>query len=514
MNRKDFIKSIGLAGICLGTANFGQSFRKKKKSKARAKPNMIIVLTDDHAWEAVSAYGGYLKNHAKTPVIDSLGEDGMRFDNFMCNNSICSPSRASFLTGQYSHKNGVKGLGGTINDSSPWYPEELQKAGYQTWLVGKWHLGGKIRGYDRHMTVKGQGKYFDPKFSGTEGVWEKKGYATDRYTDIALDWLENWDKKKPFLLCLQFKAPHHDYGHAERYNDLLKGVTVPEPPSLYEDIRKCDSNLKKNFVAGSKFHMDYARDGNYYERHKNDKAPNAMGKVNESSEKDRIRTAYQHQIHKYIRCINGNDDNLKRVLYHLDKEGLKEDTIVVYTADQGYWLGQHGFYDKRLILETSIRMPFLIRYPRIIKRGSVNKDICMNIDLAPTLIDIAGGKAPASMQGKTFLPLLKGETPKNWRKSSFYSYWGGEPNHYGIRTERYTYAHVAGHQAELFDRKKDPEQMHNVAGNPEYKPILERCEEELQKLMKEIDIRKEDLPEKLFDPNKKVKKKKSRNKKR
>jgi arylsulfatase A-like enzyme len=478
----------------------------------KPRPNFVVVLVDDHAFEAISAYGTYLKDFAKTPTIDRLAREGMRFDNFTCANSICSPSRASILTGQYSHKNGVIGLNGSINDDSPQYPVELNKAGYQTWLVGKWHLKSKPKGYDKHMVVKGQGKYFDPTFSGSEGVWNRKGYSTDVYTDVAMDWLKKRDKKKPFLLCLQFKAPHHDYGHAARYDDLLAGVPAPEPPSLYEDIRAGHSNLKKEFLRRTKFHMLHSggnpnqqSEGNaYYYRHLRDDAPNEMWKHDPKSEKDRVRVAYQHMIHKYVRCLTGNDDNLKRVLDYLDREMLTEDTVVIYTSDQGYWLGQHGFYDKRLILETSIRMPFLIRYPRLIKPGSVNSDLCINVDVAPTLLELAGVKAPDAMQGHSLVPLLEGKKQPGWRQSQFYSYWG-VPNHYGIRTERHTYLKLAGHPPELFDRQLDPSQSLNVAGEPENKHVLERLEKELQKQIREVDISPSELPNKVSDGKKKRK---------
>ncbi len=473
-------------------------------------PNMVVVLVDDHAFEAISAYGTYLKDFAKTPTIDRLGIEGMRFDHFTCANSICSPSRASILTGQFSHKNGVRGLNGSINEDSPQYPVELQKAGYQTWLVGKWHLKSQPKGYDKHMVVKGQGKYFDPTFSGSEGTWKRTGYSTDVYTDIAMDWLKKRDKKTPFLLSLQFKAPHHEYGHAARYDKLLADVPIAEPPTLYEDVRNSDSNLKKEFLKRTKFHMlhsggnpNQAKEGNaYFFRHLKDQEPNAMWKHDPKSDKDRIRVAYQHMIHKYIRCITGNDDNLKRVLDYLDEEKLTEDTIVIYTADQGYWLGQHGFYDKRLILETSMRMPFLMRYPRMIKPGSVNKDLCINVDLAPTLLELAGLKAPASMQGRSMVPLLKGETPDDWRSSQFYTYWGA-PNHYGIRTQRYTYLKLAGHSPELFDRQTDPHEIHNVADNTENKSVVEMLEKELQKQIREVDISQDELPKSSKDQEKK-----------
>ncbi len=236
------------------------------------------------------------------------------------------------------------------------------------------------------------------------------------------------------------------------------------------------------------------KEGNaYYFRHLKDKAPNEMWKHDPKSDKERIRVAYQHMIHKYIRCLTGNDDNLKRVLDYLDQEKLTEDTIVVYTSDQGYWLGQHGFYDKRLILETSMCIPFLIRYPRLIKPGTVNKDLCINVDLAPTLLELAGLTSPGAMQGHSMVSLLQGKSPTDWRHSQFYAYWG-TLNHYGIRTERYTYLKLAGHPAELFDRETDPDQVHNVAANTENKPVVERLEKELQKQIREVEIRRYELP--------------------
>ena len=471
--------------------------------KAKA-PNFIVVLADDHAFEAISCYGSHLKNHAQTPHIDRLAKEGMRFDEFVCANSICSPSRASILTGQYSHINGVTGLNGSINENSPQYPEQLMKAGYETFLIGKWHLKSPPMGYLKHMTVKGQGKYFDPTFHGTEGTFKKEGYSSDVYTDLALDWLENRNQEKPFLLSLQFKAPHHDYGHANRYDSLLNGVTIPEPPTLYENVRNSDSTLKNLFLRRTKFHMIHSGKesklngkygANYYTRHLKDPAPNEMEKLREQSDNEKIRVAYQHMIRKYIRCAKGNDDNLKRVLDFLDKENLKEDTVVIYTSDQGYWLGQHGFYDKRLILETSIRMPFIIRYPRLIKAGTVSEDLCINIDLAPTILELAGLNPPETMQGKSLLPILQGKKTKKWRNSQFYSYWG-TPNHYGIRTSRFTFVKVFGDSptTELYDRKIDPNQKTNFAQNPAYAENLINLEKQLSAVVRKVRIPPDRLP--------------------
>lgn len=275
-------------------------------------------------------------------------------------------------------------------------------------------------------------------------------------------------------------------------------MTIPEPATLYENVRESDSKLKKDFLKFTKFQMVWAEGqegagSTYYTRHLNDKAPNQMWEHDATSDKDKIRVAYQHMVHKYIRCLTGNDDKFKRVLDYLDEEGLTEDTIVIYTSDQGYWLGQHGFYDKRLALETSIRMPFLIRYPKLIKPDSVNEDLCINVDIAPILLELAGAKTPEAMQGRSMVPLLKGESIDDWRTSQFYTYWS-KPKHHGIRTKRYTYFHFEGHPPELFDRTTDPNQEHNIAGNPEHAALIAELEAELQQRIRDTDISTDQLP--------------------
>ena len=386
------------------------------KTRAADHPNIVFILSDDHALEAISCYGGLLKDHAKTPNIDRLAREGIRFTNVCCNNSICSPSRASILTGQYSHVNGVRGLNGTIAANAPWVSVELQRAGYQTAVFGKWHLGNTPKGFDDYGVTRKQGKYFHPTFSSPRGQKKYKGYSSDIYTDVALAWLKQRDREKPFALMLQFKAPHHPYDYPERHDKLLEGLTVPEPPTLYENIEKTSPLLKARLVQ----QMD--RNRSYYQRHKNDERPR-MDPHDPSKPRERVRVAYQHMVKKYIRCVAAVDDNVGRVLAYLDTEGLAEKTLVVYTSDQGYWLGQHGLYDKRLILEESLKMPFIARLPSEIPAGRTCDAICSNVDFAPTLLDFAGATAPKTMQGRSMRPLAAGETPDDWRQSVFYPDW-------------------------------------------------------------------------------------------
>lgn len=485
------------------------------------KPNILMVLVDDHAFEAISSYESHLKDHIKTPAIDRVAHEGMRFTNMVVTTSICSPARAATYTGQYPHTNGVIGNNAGINAGSPRYSLELQKAGYQTWLVGKWHLGSTPKGYDKHMMVKGQGKYFNPKFKGSEGEWQREGYSTDVYTDIALEWLVGRNKKRPFLMSLQFKAPHEGFDHHARYDNLNADVTFPEPESLYERVHESDSNLKREWSRIRKHNLLYGgaeyggeRDPRYVKGLK-EKAPNAMPEHNANDEKSKISATYQQMVRKYSRAVAGNDDNFKRVMNYLEAEGELDNTIVVYMSDQGYWLGQHGFYDKRLIFETSIKTPFLIRYPKLIKASSVNSDLIMNIDIAPTLLDMVGLPTPDSMEGRSFLPMLKGEKlPSDWRTQTLYSYSSG-PRHYGIRNNRYTYVHVPGFPPELYDRENDPQQMKNQGTNPEYAPIMAKLEAALQQELKSVGMSENMLPKapKLNNTKKAVKKKKKAKKK-
>ena len=460
-------------------------------SASAALPNIVFIMSDDHAYEAVSCYGSWLKDDVVTPNIDRLAKEGMRFTNFACNNSICSPSRASFLSGQYSHKNGCTGLNGAIRKDAPIFASELGKAGYQTALFGKWHLKNVPDYFQTYKVVKGQGKYFDPTFLTRKGTEKKTGYSSDVYTDEALSWLKAHDEKKPFLLCLQFKAPHHDYSYAKRHDNFLEGHTFPEPATLHEDVTKTSALLKNPYWA----HM--SRNRAYYGRHWKDNKPPMRPVTDHKDTRAVTSAAYQHMMLKYARCVAGVDENVGRVLKYLDDQQLSEDTIVIYTSDQGYWLGQHGFYDKRLILDTSLKMPFVVRFPGHIKAGTLNENLCANVDLAPTLLDYAGIEIPKTMQGRSLRPLLEGTSADDWREALWYCYWGGAPNHWGVRTDRYTLVKFPGtDEIEFYDNEKDPDQTRNIAQEADYASSIRVCEAQLARLMKEVDILPAELPKK------------------
>ncbi len=474
LNRRTFLTGLGAAPALA----------------ADSRPNIVFIMSDDHALEAISSYGSYLKDFAKTPNIDRIANHGMRFNNVCSNNSICSPSRASILTGQYSHKNGVINLNMGINDDSPWVSEELKKAGYQTAVFGKWHLKSTPKGFDDYKVTQRQGKWFDPTFQTPGGVEQMEGYSSDVYTNVALDWLGRHEPDKPFALMLHFKAPHHSYEYPPRVKDLLRGVKIPEPDNLYEDLDQTSPLLKHRRFQ----QMDGPlQQHSYYWRHVDDTEP-PMAPA--SNHRERVSAAYQHMMHKYIRCVTAVDQNVGRVLDYLDSQGLAENTLVIYTSDQGYWLGQHGLYDKRLILEESLKMPLLVRYPKQIEAGSTNDALCSNVDFAETMLDYAGARVPKAMQGRSLRPLLEGRRPADWRKSLFYAYWSAVPDHWGVRTERYTLVHFPKtDEIEFYDLKEDPTQMVNQANNPAYAAAIEQTERELQRLMREIDIQPGELPD-------------------
>jgi len=457
------------------------------------RPNIVYIMTDDHASAAISCYGSWLSKQFKTPNLDRLAAQGMRFTNALVTNSICTPSRAAILTGQYSHRNGVYTLADPIDPKRIHLGHLFQMAGYQTALVGKWHLHSDPTGFDFWEILPGQGKYLDPVFI-TQQKQKKlyKGkYATDVITDLSLDWVTKRDKDKPFLLLCHHKAPHRQWDPAPREKDLFEGVTIAEPPTLldhYENRSKAAANTR--MVIGQ-----------------HNTASDLGEPLPKELKGDELRRwAYQRYMKRYLSCVKTVDDNVGRVLDYLKANGLEDNTIVIYTSDQGFFLGEHGYYDKRFMYEPCLTTPFLVRYPGHIVGGTVNnKDMVLNIDYGPTMLDYAGIAIPQDMQGRSIRPLLEGGTPKDWRKSMYYRYYmhladHWVPAHYGVRTDRYTLIYFYGQplgksgakneptepEWELFDRHKDPEQVRNVYAEPAYASVVRELKTELERLRQEV----------------------------
>ena len=465
------------------------------QAQAAKRPNILFMMSDDHAAEGIGAYGSWLKDYVHTPAIDRLAAEGMRFTNVCCNNSICSPSRASIISGQYSHVTGALNLGCELKPNAPSYIRELTNSGYETCVVGKWHMKQFPRGTSDYAVTVGQGSYFNPTLHRPNARREKyQGYYADRYTDWALKWLKQRDKTKPFYLSLHFKGPHEYFDYPERWAKLHEGVKIPEPPSLHEDITKTSPLLK-----GKHFSVMYDEEGpkSFYLVYED-----FIGKQTDDPA-ERRSLAYQHLIHKYIRCVAAIDDNVKRVIDQLRAEGTLDNTLVIYTSDQGYWLGQHNMHDKRLILEESLKMPLIVRYPKEIKAGSVNTRLGMNIDFGPTMLDYAGVAIPSVMQGVSLRPLLQGNTPADWRTSIFYAYYNRSPKHWGIRTDRYKLIRFPDTEVvEFYDLQEDPQEMYNRGSEPSYRKQIATTQKQLNSLMTEVGVTRDFLIKKMGDNSK------------
>jgi len=462
------------------------------------RPNILFIMSDDHASHAMSCYDSRIN---ETPNLDRVANEGMRFDNCFCTNSICTPSRATILTGTYNHINKVTTLASKIDGRILTFPKLLQKAGYQTAMIGKWHLGhGGIHdptGFDYWNVLPGQGLYHNPIVieMGKEKVIE--GYATDIITDLSLGWLEERNPERPFCLMCHHKAPHRpwepDAKHAQMYDD----IEIPEPETFNDDYSE-----RARAAADARMRID--RDLTLTDV----KQP-----VPEGLSPEEVKSwKYQRYIKDYLRCVASVDDNVGRLLDYLDEHDLTENTIVIYTSDQGFFLGDHGWYDKRFMYEESLRMPFIIRYPREIVPGTVSQDMILNADFAPTFLDYAGIDVPKEMQGRSFRPSLNGRTPSDWQRSMYYRYWMHLAHHnvyahYGLRTLRYKliyyYADALGQPGaiderkepewELFDLEKDPCELHNVYHNPEYAGAVADLREELHR--RQAAVRDEPYPD-------------------
>ena len=472
---------------------------------AAARPNIVIIFSDDHAYQAISAYGDSRKL-VETPSIDRLAREGMRFDRCLVPNSICGPSRATVLTGKYSHKNGfANNRNSRFDGSQPTFPKALREAGYATAIVGKWHLVSNPTGFDYWEILPGHGVYYNPFFLTAQGTTRTEGHVTDIITDHALAWLQARDKDKPFLLMVQHKAPHRIWEPALRHLDHDKGRVYPEPDTLFDDYAgRGKAVADQDMMLATTFNEKDAKlvtppQLNPAQRAEWDKyygPRNAEYRKNPPTGKDLVRWRYQRYMHDYLGTIRGVDESVGRVLSYLDTEGLTENTIVIYASDQGFYLGEHGWFDKRWIFEESVRTPFLVRWPKVIRPGSVNNDLVSTLDFAPTLLAAAGARPYPEIQGANMLPVWEGHTPAQWRKSFYYHYYEFPvPHHvrphYGVVTDRYKLVRFYGPDLDewgLYDRVKDPDELRSFYDDPAYQSVRQDLERELAKLRKELQV--------------------------
>lgn len=456
------------------------------------RPNLVFIMSDDHASHAISSYGSPL---VETPNIDRIADAGMRFDRAFCTNSICTPSRASILTGTYPHVNGVTTLDTPLDNTRWTFPHALRAAGYVTGLVGKWHLGHgpghDPRGFDSWRVLPGQGHYDNPVMLEEDGVVvERGGYVTDLITDDAIDFIEA-NRERPFALFCHHKAVHRTWVPAPRHFTLFDDVDIPEPETFHDDLDGHAEAIRR--VKMSMMDLDPIVD-------LKSPVPDGLGRDEE------IEWRYQRYMKDYLRVVVGLDEGIGRLLDHLEELGLGEDTIVVYTSDQGFFLGDHGWFDKRLMYEESLAMPLLVQYPRRIPAGSVCDEIVLNVDFAPTLLELMGVEVPDHVQGSSFLALLEGDEVEGWQQSMYYRYWmhrdsaHNTPAHYGVRTRTHklicyyndpldqpgAHGPIDPIEWELFDLVADPLEQTNVIADPAYATVREELIEELARLQREL----------------------------
>ena len=465
--------------------------------KDAARPNILFIMADDHAAQAISCYGGLLAKVAPTPNIDRIAKEGARYDDVFCTNAICGPSRAAILTGKFSHINGFykNEGGGDFDGNQQTFPKLLQTAGYQTAVIGKWHLGTTPTGFNYSKVLfngNGQGSYFNPEFqiNGRELVTESRFHSTHQIANDAIDWLEHGrDKSKPFMLMYQFKAPHRPWEPDPAYADLFADIDIPEPAtfndtyegrkaaadqwqSIEHNLNRIDCKVPPPPGLEGEALQQWLHAGNNNEPWTPD--PKLEGAALK-------KWKYQRYIKDYLRCVHGVDVAVGRMLDYLDQTGLAKNTLVVYTSDQGFYLGEHGWFDKRFMYEESLRMPFLMRWPGRIQPGTVNTGLLMDIDFAPTLLEAAGVPIPSDIQGKSFA----NGSPQ--REAVYYHYyefpfWHHVQPHYGVRTDRYKLIHYyySMDEWELFDLKQDPNELHNRIADPEYAGVAKKMKAELR----------------------------------
>lgn len=475
----------------------------------KERPNILFILSDDHTSQSWGIYGGILAPYVKNDNIKRLADEGCVLDNCFCTNSISAPSRATILTGAYSHLNGVRTLEDSFDRDQDNIAKQMQAGGYQTALFGKWHLKTQPSGFDTFSVFHDQGEYINPVFKtaenwkdDTEGRYgtEEKGFSTDLVTDKCIQWMEERNTDKPFMLCCHFKATHEPWDFPERMKHLYDDVTFPEPDTMMEfDTIASGRTFTGRQLENMGWRWEQASKGPWWCQYP--ELPFSTEGMDSISARKKI---YQKMIKDYLRCGATIDDNIGRLLRYLNEKGLAKNTIVIYVSDQGYFLGEHGFFDKRMMYEEPLRMPFVIRYPKEIPAGTRNKDIILNTDFAAMLADYAHVKTPNKSQGQSFRDNLAGNTPENWRKDMYYRYWTHHtirPAHIGIRNERYKLMFLYGNKLdatgsddtptapawEFYDLQKDPHENHNAYKDAEYAPVIKEMKARLLELRKEAN---------------------------
>ena len=493
------------------------------------QPNILFIFSDDHAPQAIGAYGSKIN---QTPHLDRIAKEGAVFYNSFCANSICGPSRACILTGKHSHVNGFLRNGNKFDGTQTTFPKLIRDKGYQTALIGKWHLSSNPTGFDHWEILPGQGNYYNPDLIQMNGKRKRyEGYCTDIITENSLKWLKNRDPDKPFMLMCQHKAPHRNWSPPARHFSLYKGVDVPEPDTLFDDysgrsplLKQNEMSLKDHFHWGhdTKFHGDvlfpehFQKLPNREYARMTDAQKAAWDEAYESenqdfirrmraekmSEQDIVRWKYQRYIKDYLRCIQAVDDGVGRLLAYLDEAELAKDTIVIYSSDQGFYLGEHGWYDKRWMFEESLKMPFLIRWPGVINPGIKSTALIQNIDYGPTFLDVAGASVPEEMQGRSMVPMLKnqGKPSASWRDAIYYAYYENAavhnvPVHDGVRTDRYKLMFFPRtREWNLFDLQEDPKELESVHADKQYANILSGMQKRYRDLRQFYDVNSAVIP--------------------
>lgn len=527
------LKTVGIALLPVVTlSHFSCSNKEEKKAK---RPNILYIMTDDHSFQTISAYGHPISKLAPTPNIDRLAKSGMLFQQAYVENSLSTPSRACLMTGLYSHQNGQRQLGKGIDSTKTFFSELLQQQGYQTGVVGKWHMQCEPKGFDYYHILWDQGNYYNPEFRSKESNGKyirEEGYATDLITDHSIEFLENRDKGKPFCLLVHHKAPHRNWKPDLKYLDLYEDVEFPYPETFHDDYAtRCSAahtqdmtidktmtlvyDLKVNELKDvSPYDKEWSSNGMEYllkrmtpeqrQQWENAYHPRNVEFMNKNLKgEELLKWKFQRYLRDYLRCIKSIDDQVGRLIDYLEKEGLMDNTLIVYTSDQGFYMGEHGWFDKRFMYEESFRTPLIMCYPGKIKAGSQTAALVQNIDYAPTFLSLAGIDKPQEMSGTTLEPLFKGEKPENWRSSLYYHYYDYPAihqvrRHDGVRTEQYKLIHFYGKGEmkddedincnELYDLKNDPNELNNLYGTSGYEQVTTELQGVLNKYREELKV--------------------------